>query len=112
MKRIEAIIQPFKVEAVKDQLLALRVAGMTVSEIWGSGQQGGILEHYRGALYTVPFLPKIKVEVLTDDEHVEAIMAVIIAAAKTGKIGDGKIVLTPVSDVVRIRTGDRGVKAL
>lgn len=112
MKRIEAIIQPFKVEAVKDQLLTLGVEGMTITEVWGSGQQGGILEQYRGAVYTVPFLPKFKVEIVADDEQVERIFDTIMTAAKTGKIGDGKIVLTSITDSVRIRTGERGTKAL
>jgi nitrogen regulatory protein P-II 1 len=112
MKRIEAIIQPFKLEAVKAQLLNSGATGMTIAEVWGSGQQGGIEEHYRGAVYTVAFLPKIKVEMIVDDDQVEGILDALMSAAKTGNIGDGKIVLTTLADVVRIRTGEHGAEAL
>lgn len=112
MKRIEAIIQPFKLESVKAQLLSLGVAGMTIAEVWGSGQQGGVEEHYRGAVYTVAFLPKIKVEIIADDAQVDGIVDTLISASKTGKIGDGKIVLTSIADVARIRTGEHGAEAL
>jgi nitrogen regulatory protein P-II 1 len=112
MKRIEAIIQPFKLEAVKAQLLSIGVTGMTIAEVWGAGQQGGVEEHYRGAVYTVAFLPKIKVEIVAEDERVDDIIETLMNAAKTGKIGDGKILLSSIADVARIRTGEHGAEAL
>ena len=112
MKKIEAIIKPFKLEEVKDALAELGVEGMTVTEVKGFGRQKGHTEIYRGSEYTVDFLPKVKIEVVvTDDVQPKAVEA-IIAAAKTGKIGDGKIFVTSVEQAVRIRTGDRGGDAI
>ena len=112
MKKIEAIIKPFKLEEVKDALHEVGIAGMTVSEVKGFGRQKGHTEIYRGSEYTVDFLPKIKVElVVGDDKAVEA-TAAIIKAAKTGKIGDGKIFVYPLDHVVRIRTGETDTEAL
>jgi len=112
MKKIEAIIKPFKLDEVKDALNDLGLAGMTVVEVRGFGRQKGRKEIYRGAEYVVDFLPKIKIEVVVDDTLVERAVEAIIEAAKTGKIGDGKIFVLPVEDVVRIRTGERGPEAL
>src|ERR1700743_1190633 len=102
MKKIEAIIKPFKLEEVKDALSELGIEGMTVTEVKGFGRQKGHTEIYRGSEYTVDFLPKIKLEVVLSDERVDAAVAAIIKAAKTGKIGDGKIFVTTVNDSVRI----------
>ena len=112
MKKIEAIIKPFKLEDVKDALAEIGVEGMTVSEVKGFGRQKGHTEIYRGSEYTVDFLPKIKIEVVLMDEITDQAAAAIIKAAKTGKIGDGKVFISPVSDAVRIRTGEGGEKAL
>ena len=112
MKLITAIIKPFKLDDVKEALRTHGVHGMTVGEVQGFGRQRGHTEVYRGAEYTIDFVPKIRVEVLADDEGVEAIVDTIVAAARTDKIGDGKIWVTPVEAVVRIRTGDRGQDAL
>jgi nitrogen regulatory protein P-II 1 len=112
MKKIEAIIKPFKLEEVKDALHDVGVEGMTVSEVKGFGRQKGHTEIYRGSEYTVDFLPKIKIElVLADAKAIEAVGA-IIKAAKTGKIGDGKIFVTGVEEVIRIRTEERGEAAV
>ena len=112
MKKIEAVIRPHFLDAVKSALQEAGVAGMTVSEVKGFGRQGGHAETYRGAEYTVGFLPKLRVEVALADERVEAVVEAIIATARTGKFGDGKVFVTPLLDVVRIRTGERGEAAL
>ena len=112
MKKIEAIIKPFKLDDVKEKLAGIGVQGMTVSEVRGFGRQKGHTELYRGAEYVVDFLPKIKIEVAVDDDTVEKAVAAIVEAAHTDKIGDGKIFILPVSEAVRIRTGERGPDAL
>ncbi|HVO26534.1 MAG TPA: P-II family nitrogen regulator [Candidatus Margulisiibacteriota bacterium] len=112
MKRIEAIIKPFKLDEVKEALSKAGVVGMTVSEVKGFGRQKGHTELYRGAEYVVDFLPKVKIELLVNDAKVAEIVQVIETTARTGKIGDGKIFVMPVDDVVRIRTGERGPDAL
>ena len=112
MKKIEAVIKPFKLDEVKDALQSLGVQGMTVIEAKGFGRQRGHTELYRGAEYVVDFLPKLKIEVVVTDDMVEGALDVIIKAAQTGKIGDGKIFVSDVSDVVRIRTGERGSGAV
>jgi nitrogen regulatory protein P-II 1 len=112
MKKIEAIIKPFKLENVKDALAELAIDGMTVSEVKGFGRQKGHTEIYRGSEYTVDFLPKIKVEIVLADNLVESVRAAIVKAARTGKIGDGKIFVSPVDEAVRIRTQEVGEKAL
>jgi len=112
VKKIEAIIKPFKLEEVKEALAKAGIEGMTVSEVKGFGRQKGHSELYRGAEYVVEFLPKVKVEILTDDAKAPQVVEAIIAAARTGKIGDGKIFVMPVDEVVRIRTGERGAGAV
>ena len=112
MKKIEAIIKPFKLEEVKDALAGLGIEGMTVSEVKGFGRQKGHTEIYRGSEYTVDFLPKIKIEVVLADGTVEPAIAAIVKAAKTGKIGDGKVFVSPVEEVIRIRTEETGEKAV
>ena len=112
MKSIEAIIKPFKLDEVKAALNAVAVQGMTVSEVRGFGRQKGHKEIYRGAEYVVELVPKIKIEVVVPDEAVTRVMEAIAKAAKTGKIGDGKIFVLPVEETVRIRTGERGDGAL
>ncbi len=112
MKKIEAIIKPFKLEDVKEALTSLGIEGMTVSEVKGFGRQKGHTEIYRGSEYTVDFLPKIKIEVVLPDETVAGVVDAIVKAAKTGKVGDGKIFVSPIDDAIRIRTGDRGDKAV
>jgi nitrogen regulatory protein P-II 1 len=112
MKKIEAIIKPFKLDDVKEALTGIGVIGMTVSEVRGFGRQKGHTELYRGGEYTVDFLPKIKVEVVVPDHFVEKVADVVAAAAKTGNIGDGKIFVTPVETAIRIRTGERDQSAL
>ncbi|RTZ59038.1 MAG: P-II family nitrogen regulator [Gammaproteobacteria bacterium] len=112
MKKIEAIIKPFKLEEVKDALIKLGIGGMTVSEVRGFGQQKGETEIYRGTEYVVDFLPKIKIEVVVRDEDVEKVIETIANTARTGRVGDGKIFVIPVEDVIRIRTGERGDKAV
>ena len=112
MKKIEAVIKPFKLEDVKDALAEAGVTGMTVSDVKGYGRQQGHSELYRGAEYVVDFLPKIKLELIVADEDVDSTIAVIIEAAKTGKIGDGKIFVSSVDEVVRIRTEERGTEAV
>jgi len=106
MKQITAIIKPFKLEEVREALAQVGVAGLTVTEVKGFGRQKGHTELYRGAEYVVDFLPKVKVEAVVKDADVERAIEAIVAAAKTGKIGDGKIFVTPVEQVVRIRTGE------
>jgi len=112
MKKIEAIIKPFKLEEVKDALADLGIEGMTVSEVKGFGRQKGHTEIYRGSEYTVDFLPKIKIEVVLSDAQVEPAQAAIVKAAKTGKIGDGKLFISHVEEAVRIRTEETGDKAV
>lgn len=112
MKKIEAIIKPFKLEEVKDALADLGIEGMTVSEVKGFGRQKGHTEIYRGSEYTVDFLPKIKIEVVLGDALLESALAAIVKAAKTGKIGDGKVFVSPVEEAIRIRTDETGEKAV
>ncbi|MHB8066431.1 MAG: P-II family nitrogen regulator [Desulfobaccales bacterium] len=112
MKKIEAIIQPFKLEPVKEALHALSVQGMTVSEVKGFGVQKGIREVYRGMEYQVDFLPKVKIEIVAPDEKAQSIVETIVAKARTGRIGDGKIFVYPVAEVIRIRTGETGENAV
>ncbi len=112
MKKIEAIIKPFKLEEVKDALSEIGIEGMTVSEVKGFGRQKGHTEIYRGSEYTVDFLPKIKLEVVVADGQSEQAVSTIVGAAKTGKIGDGKVFVLPVEEAVRIRTEDKGEKAV
>ena len=112
MKLIVAVIKPFKLEEVKAALADIGIEGMTVTEVKGFGRQKGHTEIYRGSEYTVDFLPKVKVEVAVDDARVETAIDAITKAAHTGKIGDGKIFLKPIEEVVRIRTGERGTAAL
>jgi nitrogen regulatory protein P-II 1 len=112
MKKIEAIIKPFKLEEVKQALTELGVEGMTVSEVKGFGRQKGHTEIYRGSEYTVDFLPKMKVELVVPDGQAEPAVAAIVKAAKTGKIGDGKVFVSAVESAVRIRTGDTGEEAV
>jgi nitrogen regulatory protein P-II 1 len=112
MKKIEAIIKPFKLEEVKDALGEVGIEGMTVTEVKGFGRQKGHTEIYRGSEYTVDFLPKIKLELVIADNQVDAAVATIIKAAKTGKIGDGKVFVTSIDDAVRIRTEERGELAV
>jgi nitrogen regulatory protein PII len=112
MKKIEAIIKPFKLEEVKDALAEIGVEGMTVSEVKGFGRQKGHTEIYRGSEYTVDFLPKIKIEVVVTDAVFETAAAAIVKAAKTGKIGDGKVFISAVEEAVRIRTEETGDKAV
>ena len=112
MKKIEAIIKPFKLEEVKDALHEIGVIGMTVSEVKGFGRQKGHTEIYRGSEYTVDFLPKIFIEIVLPDAQIDAAVKAIIGAAKTGKIGDGKIFISAIDDAVRIRTEERADNAL
>jgi len=112
MKKIEAIIKPFKLEDVKEALSEAGVEGLTVTEVKGFGRQKGHTEIYRGSEYTVDFLPKVKVEVIVDDAQLDPAVAAIIRSAKTGKIGDGKIFILSIDDVIRIRTEERGAKAI
>jgi nitrogen regulatory protein P-II 1 len=112
MKLITAIIKPFTVEDVRTAVDAAGVHGLTFSEAQGYGRQKGHTEVYRGAEYQVDFVPKARIDVLVDDEHVDAVVAAIVGAARTGKIGDGKVWVTPVESLVRVRTGESGVEAL
>jgi len=112
MKRIDAIIKPFKLDEVKDRLATVGVQGLTVNEVKGFGRQKGHTELYRGAEYVVDFLPKVQISVLVPDDLVSDTVDAIVAGARTGRIGDGKIFITPVEDVVRIRTGERGSGAI
>ncbi|ABI47655.1 MULTISPECIES: P-II family nitrogen regulator [unclassified Synechococcus] len=112
MKKVEAVIRPFKLEDVKLALVNAGIVGMTVSEVRGFGRQKGQVERYRGSEFTVEFLQKLKVDVVIDDDRVEAVINAIAEAAKTGEIGDGKIFVSSVDTVVRIRTGDRDSSAL
>ena len=112
VKRVEAIIKPFKLDEVKTALSAVAVQGMTVSEVRGFGRQKGHTEVYRGAEYVVELVPKIKIEIVVPDQTVTRVLETIAKAAKTGKIGDGKIFVVPVEEAVRVRTGERGEGAL
>ncbi len=112
MKKVEAIIKPFKLDEVKDALTQIGIKGNTVTEVKGFGRQKGHTELYRGAEYVVDFLPKIKLEVVVPDNLVDKVIETIVSSAKTGRIGDGKIFVTPVAEVVRIRTGERGEDAI
>ena len=112
MKKIEAFIRPFKLEDVKIALVNSGIVGMTVSEVRGFGRQKGQVERYRGSEFTVEFLQKLKVEVVVEDERVNSVIDAIAEAAKTGEIGDGKIFITSIDSVVRIRTGDKDEEAL
>lgn len=112
MKKIEAIIKPFKLPEVKEALVLSGVEGLTISEVKGFGRQKGHTEIYRGSEYTVYFLPKIKIEIVVKDSLAEKVVAAIVQTAKTGKIGDGKVFITPVEQAIRIRTSDTGEKAV
>jgi len=112
MKKVEAIIKPFKMEDVKEALLESGIEGMTVTEVKGFGRQKGHTEIYRGSEYTVDFLPKVKFEVVVQDDSVNTVVQAIVKAARTGKIGDGKVFVSGIEDVVRIRTEERGHEAL
>ena len=112
MKKIEAIIKPFKLDEVKESLSGIGVQGLTVTEVKGFGRQKGHTELYRGAEYVVDFLPKVQISVLVPDERVTDTVDAIVAGARTGRIGDGKIFVSPIEEVVRIRTGERGPDAL
>ena len=112
MKKIEAIIKPFKLEEVKEALAEVGVQGMTVTEVKGFGRQKGHTEIYRGSEYTVDFLPKVKIEIVVDDAQAESVAAVIVKSANTGKIGDGKVFISTVEQAIRIRTGETGSSAV
>jgi nitrogen regulatory protein P-II 1 len=112
MKKVEAIIKPFKLDEVKEALSSIGIHGLTVSEVKGFGRQRGHTELYRGAEYVVDFLPKVKLEVIVKDDMVAQVVEAISNAAKTGRIGDGKIFVIPIEDIVRIRTGERGAEAV
>ena len=112
MKKIEAIIKPFKLEEVKDALAELSIEGMTVSEVKGFGRQKGHTEIYRGSEYTVDFLPKIKIELVVADNQVEAAIGAIVKSARTGKIGDGKVFVSGIEQAIRIRTEEKGDSAI
>ncbi len=112
MKKVEAIIKPFKLDEVKEALSSIGVQGLTVSEVKGFGRQKGHTELYRGAEYVVDFLPKVKLEIIVADEAAAQVVETIERAARTGRIGDGKIFVMPMEEVVRIRTGERGASAL
>ncbi|MCE2989188.1 MAG: P-II family nitrogen regulator [Burkholderiales bacterium] len=112
MKKIEAVIKPFKLDEVREAVTALGCSGLTVTEVKGFGRQKGHTELYRGAEYVVDFLPKVKVEVVVTDDMLDRVIDAIMAAARTGKIGDGKIFVLPVEQVVRIRTGETGAEAI
>jgi nitrogen regulatory protein P-II 1 len=112
MKLVTAIIKPHQLDAVKEDLLAHGVAGMTISEVRGYGRQKGHTEVYRGAEYVVDFVAKIRIEILTDEVDVEKVVDTVVTVARTGKIGDGKVWVTAVEDVIRVRTGERGLDAL
>ena len=112
MKKIEAIIKPFKLEEVKNALHSTGIQGMTITEVKGFGRQKGVTEVYRGAEYHIPFIPKIKLEIVVDSDVVEKIVKVIQETAQTGEIGDGKIFVLPVEETIRIRTGEKGTSAI
>jgi nitrogen regulatory protein P-II 1 len=112
VKLVTAVVKPFKLEDVKTALSTLGLAGLTVSEVQGYGRQKGHTEVYRGAEYTVDFVPKVKIDVLVDGVDVDRVVDALVEAARTGKIGDGKVWVTPVDEVVRVRTGERGLDAV
>jgi len=112
MKKIEAIIQPFKLEPVKEALHSISVQGMTITDVKGFGRQKGLREVYRGMEYQVDFLPKVKIEVIAPDDKATAVVETIMETARTGRIGDGKIFVYPVAEVIRIRTGETGDEAV
>lgn len=112
MKRVEAIIRPFKLDEVKIALVNAGIVGMTVSEVRGFGRQKGQTERYRGSEYTVEFLQKLKLEIVVEDAQVEMVVSKIVEAARTGEIGDGKIFVSPVDEIVRIRTGEKNLEAV
>ena len=112
MKEIQAIIKPFKVDEVKDALTSINIKGMTISEVKGFGRQKGHKELYRGAEYQTDFVPKVEIKIAVNDDQVAKVVDTIIDAAKTGKIGDGKIFILPIEEVIRIRTNETGVEAL
>ena len=112
MKKIEAVIKPFKLDDVKDALNAIGIAGMTVAEVKGFGRQKGHVELYRGAEYDIAFIPKVKLEIVAADGIAEKVISTIMEKAKTGKIGDGKIFISSLEDIIRIRTGERGETAI
>ncbi|MDX1680563.1 MAG: P-II family nitrogen regulator [Luteolibacter sp.] len=112
MKKIEAIIKPFKLEEVKEALAEVGVQGMTVTEVKGFGRQKGHTEIYRGSEYTVDFLPKVKIEIIVDDDQADSVAEVIVKSANTGKIGDGKVFISGVDQAIRIRTGETGPSAV
>ena len=112
MKMIEAVVKPFKLDEVREALAEVGVTGLTVTEVKGFGRQKGHTELYRGAEYVVDFLPKVKIEVAVTDKMVESAIEAIVKSARTGKIGDGKIFILPVEEVIRIRTGERGKSAI
>ena len=112
MKLVTAVVKPFKLDDVKTALEVIGIQGMTVSEVQGFGRQRGHTEVYRGAEYTVSFVPKVRIEVLVDDADAASVVETIVAAASTGSIGDGKVWTTPVEEIVRVRTGERGSEAL
>ncbi|MBD1860645.1 MULTISPECIES: P-II family nitrogen regulator [Trichocoleus] len=112
MKKVEAIIRPFKLDEVKIALVNAGIVGMTVSEVRGFGRQKGQTERYRGSEYTVEFLQKLKVEIVIEDDQVDMVVEKIITAARTGEIGDGKIFISPVEQIIRIRTGEKNLEAI
>ena len=112
MKKVEAIIRPFKLDEVKIALVNAGIVGMTVSEVRGFGRQKGMTERYRGSEYTVEFLQKLKVEIVVENDQVDMVVDKIIAASRTGEIGDGKIFITPVEQIIRIRTGEKNLEAI
>jgi len=112
MKKIEAIIKPFKLDEVKEQLAGVGIQGLTVTEVQGYGRQKGKTELYRGAEYEIDFVPKVKLEIIVPEERVAAVVATLESAARTGKIGDGKVFVLPLEEVLRIRTGERGKNAI
>lgn len=112
MKKIEAIIKPFKLDDVKEALNGIGIKGMTISEVKGYGRQKGHTEVYRGAEYVIDFLPKLKIEIIVNADQVDTVVDTVVEAAKTGKIGDGKIFVLPVESVVRVRTGERDHEAI
>ena len=112
MKKIEAIVKPFKLEEVKEALSEVGIQGMTVSEVKGFGRQKGHTEIYRGSEYTVDFLPKVKIEIVVSDDQARSVAEAIVKSANTGKIGDGKVFISPVEEAIRIRTGETGGEAV
>jgi nitrogen regulatory protein PII len=112
MKLVIAFIKPFKLDQVKDELRGIGVSGMSVGEVRGFGRQAGQTEVYRGAEYKVEFVPKIRLEIAVDDSQVDRVVETVVAASRTGEIGDGKVMVLPVDEIVRIRTGERGADAL